>query len=178
MIRSRSGVSSVAAIAVAVACASPLKAADAVSGTATLNAQTISLAHGLGFVYGKRNVTLGLFAQAPSVAARASAARDGIDETFGVTSPQKGAYVLLKLSFPAGATRAEHVSMCEIDFYNFADSPLQAIWMGDEQCGVSGLGGDLEPGGVVHGRLKGSSKESSRSYTWHLAFTTTLQAGK
>ena len=93
MIRSRSGVSSVAAIALAVACASPLGAADAVSGTATL-----------------------------------------------------------RLSFPAGATRAEHVGMCEIDFYNFADSSLQAIWMGDEQCGVSGLGGDLEPGGVVHGR--------------------------
>ena len=96
MIRSRSRVSFLAAIAVAaVAGASPLGAADTVSGTATLNAQTITLAHGFGFVDAKRHVTLGLFAQAPSAADSTSAAQAGIDDTFGVTSPQKGAYVLL-----------------------------------------------------------------------------------
>jgi hypothetical protein len=167
-----------AVAAALVACAAPARAADAVSGTASLNAQAITLAHGFGFVDAKHNVTLGLFAKAPAPADAASAAKAGIDDTFGVTSPQKGAYVLLKLSFPAGTTRAEHVGMCEIDFYNFADSPLQAMWMGDEQCGVSELGGDLKPGGVVHGKLKGGSQDSNKKYTWDLAFTTTLQAGK
>jgi hypothetical protein len=163
-----------------VACATSAGAADAVSGTARLNAQSVTLAHGIGFLDAKKQgVTLGLFAAAPSAADAAAAAKGGIDDTFGVNSPAKGAYVLLKLSFPAGAARAEHVGVCEINFYNFADSPLQTMWLGDDQCGVTELGGDLRPGGVVHGKLKGGSKETSgKTYAWDLAFTTTLQPGK
>ena len=165
--------------ALTLAGATPARAADTASGTARLNAQSITVAHGIGSLDAKkRNVTLGLFAAAPAPADAAAAATNGIDDTFGVTSPQKGAYVLLKLGFAAGAARAEHVSVCEINFYNFADSPLQTMWLGDEQCGVTELGGDLRPGGVVHGRLKGTGKESNKSYAWDVAFTTTLQSGK
>ena len=172
---------SYAALAFAVfGAAASAGAANAVSGTASLNAQTITLAHGFGLLDAKgRGIALGLFAAPPSAADAAGAAKDGIDETFGVTSPQKGAYVLLKLGFPAGTAALAHVGVCEINFYNFADSPLQTMWMGDEQCGVTELSGDLKAGGVVHGKLKGAGKESNgKAYAWDLAFTTTLQSGK
>jgi hypothetical protein len=170
-----------AALAIAVfGAAASAGAADAVSGTAGLNAQTITLAHGFGLLDAKgRGIALGLFASPPGDADAAAAATNGIDDTFGVTSPQKGAYVLLKLGFPAGTARLEHVGVCEIDFYNFADSPLQTMWMGDDQCGVTELGGDLKAGGVVHGKLKGGGTESNgKKYTWDLAFTTTLRSGR
>jgi hypothetical protein len=168
-----------ALVFIAAAGAASAGAADAVSGTAKLNAQAVTLAHGMGFIAAnKPNVTLGLFAAAPSAADAAAATRAGIDDTFGVTSPAKGAYVLLKLSFAPGTAKAEHVGVCEVNFYNFADSPLQSMWLGDDQCGVSELGGDLRPGGVLHGRLKGASESSGKSYSWDLAFTTTLQPGK
>lgn len=167
------------ALAVVLACAALAEPADTVSGKASLNAQAIDLAHGFAFLGPRKDVNVGLFAATPSAADTATAVRDGIDSAFGVTSPAKGAYVLLKLNFPKGATRADHVDMCEIDFYNFADSPEQTMWLGADQCGVVEIGGDLEPGGVVHGRLKGPAEPPrGKKYTWDLVFSTTLQAGK
>ena len=163
--------------ALVLACTVSAEPADTVSGQASLNAQVVDLAHGLAFLGPRHNV--GLFAATPSAADTATAVRDGIDSAFGVTSPAKGAYVLLKLSFPKGAIRADQVDMCEINFYNFTDSPQQTMWLGADKCGVVEVGGDLKPGGVVHGRLKGPAEPpSGKKYTWDLAFTTTLQAGK
>jgi hypothetical protein len=186
MTRHRSAVSPFAVRAIALAAAvflthaGPAPAADAVSGRASLNAQTITLAHGLGVLGTKeRSVVLGLFTAVPSPADAAAAARDGIDEAFGVNSQGKGAYVLVKLGFPDGETRADHLNVCEIDFYNFTDSPLQTMWLGADQCGVTELGGDLRPGGVVHGKMKGPREApTGKQYTWDLDFTTTLRAGK
>jgi hypothetical protein len=160
--------------------AAPLPAADAVAGQASLNAQTITLAHGLGVLGTRdRSVVLGLFTAAPSAVDAAAARKEGIDEAFGVNSQAKGAYVLVKLGFPDGATRADHLNVCEINFYNFTDSPLQTMWLGADQCGVTELGGDLRPGGVVHGKMKGPRETpTGKRYTWDLDFTTTLQAGK
>jgi hypothetical protein len=184
MKRHRSPVSPLAAGALAAAALltqpAPARAADAVSGHASLNAQSITLAHGFGFWNpARRNVELGLFAAPPAAADVKAALADGIDSAFGVTSPAKGAYVLLKLGFPEGATRADHLNVCEINFYDFADSPMQTMWLGAEQCGVVELGGDLRPGGVVHGRLKGPLETpTGKTYTWDLTFTTTLLARK
>jgi hypothetical protein len=160
--------------------AAPVGAADAISGSASLNAQTVALAHGFGVWSAKtKSASIGLFAKAPGAAQTATALDEGIDSAFGVREPANGAYVLLKLGFPAGAPRADHLNVCEIDFYNFADSPEQTMWLGNEQCGVIELSGDLRPGGVVHGKLKGTSTQTTgKKYTWDLAFTATLQAGK
>ena len=186
MTRHRSSVAPLAVRAFGLAAAgllthaASLPAADSVSGRASLNAQAISPAHGLGLLDpAGRSVVLGLFTAAPSAAEAAAAQKEGIDSTFGVSSPARGAYVLVKLGFPAGATRADHLNVCEINFYNFADSPLQTMWLGADQCGVTELGGDLRAGGVVHAKLKGPREApTGKQYTWDLDFTVTLGAGR
>jgi hypothetical protein len=162
------------------ATAAPPASADAVSGSASLNAQTVTLAHGLGVWSAKhKSASVGFFAAPPSAADVKASLAGGIDDAFGVTTQQKGAYVLLKLGFPEGAARADHLSVCEINFYDFADSPLQTMWLGAEGCGATELGGDLRPGGVVHGKLAGACDASTgKKCRWDLTFTTTLQPGQ
>jgi hypothetical protein len=152
--------------------------ADDVHGTASLGGQKATLTHGFGvWNADKSTASIGFFAKEPSAADQAAALKDDFPSAFGMLEPAKGPYVVVKLSFPKGSKHAEGLGMCEVDFFNFAASPLQSVWLGAADCGFTELGGDVQPGGVVHGKLKGPKEpDVKKAPGWDLAFTTTLRA--
>jgi hypothetical protein len=154
-------------------------AEDKIRGTIAADAQTVTLTHGLAAVDKKGTVLVRLLGAAPDAREEARALEGG-GEIFGVFAAPNA---LVELSFKSGATRADLASFesCHVGFYELEGGRFD--WSGfSKQCGVTELSGDLKPGGVVHGKLKGQAQgyppQSGPApvYTWDVDFTATLRA--
>jgi hypothetical protein len=176
MIKRRSLIAAAFAIAGGAAA---LPAADSFQGTATFNAEKTTLTHGLAsWNASKREASLGFFATPPDAASRAKAAKEGLC-CMGWPTP----YVVLDLRFQRGATAASPSTLegCHIGFYKFKDSPFDFNGFPDK-CGAAALSGELKPGGVIKGKLKGNGASAAMGpfkaseYAWDLTFTVTLRA--
>jgi hypothetical protein len=155
------------------------QAADAYRGTITGDAQKVTFTHGLGWIDARRNVSVGLYQTAPNDAERTRAMQNG-GSNFGVFDAPN---VRLDLTFKEGATRAELASFdsCHILFAEFEIGIFDwNAFAGG--CGAVEFSGDLKPGAVVHGKLKGRGEAYPRNdgtrptYTWDVDFTVTLVA--
>lgn len=156
--------STVALVCLAGLAGGPAPAADTLLGTASLNEQKVRFTHGLGtWKAAKREVSLGFFTSTSSAA--------------------DGPHVVLDLTFEEGATKAavDGVAGCHIGLYKFKDGPLDYNGFAS-QCGIAELSGDLRPGGVVSGKLKGESlfkgfaSLPTKAASWDLSFMATLRA--
>jgi hypothetical protein len=136
---------------------------DRLHGTATLNMQKASFARGVAIWKGeKREVSLGFFASAPSAS--------------------RSPHMVLDLTFGEGVKKAfaPAIAGCHIGFRDYKDSPLDLNGFA-RQCGIVDLSGDLKPGGIVSGSLKGEyvfkgfGSMPTKTATWDLSFTATLR---
>jgi hypothetical protein len=164
---------------IAVLAASPAGAADSYKGTITADAQKAAFNHGLAWIDAKRRVSVGLYKTEPNAKEQARALGNS-GEIFGVFDAPN---VTVELSFKDGATRAEAGSFesCHIRFSRF-DAGLFDWNAFSKQCGVVALSGELTPGSVVQGTLKGSAEAYPRpdgtrpQYTWDMDFTATVRS--
>lgn len=152
---------------------------DKIQATITADAQKVMLTHGLAAIDKKGTVSVRLLGAAPNAREEARALGDGGD-VFGVFEAPNA---VVELSFTSGATRAELASFesCHVGFYELEAGRFD--WSGfSKQCGVTEVSGDLKPGGVVHGKLKGRAEGFPPKsgpppvYTWDVDFTATLRA--
>ena len=139
-------------------------AADQVRGTASMNAEKVTFAHGVGtWNAPDREATIGFFVAPPGA------------------TPQP--FLVVELTFKEGTKKAsvEALSGCHMGWREFKDSPLDRGGFASD-CGITELTGDLAGGGVLTGKMKntydfpamGSMK--AKATAWDLAFTSTLRA--
>jgi hypothetical protein len=154
-------------------------AEDKIQGTISADAQKVTLTHGVAAIDKKGSVSVRLLGAVPSAREEARALAES-GEISGVFAAPNA---LVELSFKSGATRADLASFesCHVGFHEFQAGLFD--WSGfSKQCGVTELSGDLKPGGVVHGKLKGQAQgyppQSGPApvYTWDVDFTATLRA--
>ena len=163
----------------AVVAGPPARAADLYNGTITGDAQKVAFTQGLAWIDGKGQVSVGLYQTAPNAKERARALQDG-GAIFGVFDVPN---VQVDLTFKEGAARAELASFesCHIRFSRFDIGIFDWNAFG-AGCGPVEFSGDLKPGSVVHGKLKGRAEAFPRNdgtrpvYTWDVAFTATVIA--
>ena len=155
------------------------RAADVYHGTITGDTQKVTFTHGLAWIDARRNVSVGFYESAPDERERARAMANG-GSNFGVFAVPN---VRVDLSFKEGATRADLSSFesCHILFAEFKIGIFDwNAFAGG--CGPVELGGELKPGAVVHGKLKGRAEAYPRNdgtrptYTWDVDFTATVIA--
>jgi hypothetical protein len=155
------------------------QAADAYKGTIAADAQKVTFTHGLAWIDAKRNVSIGFYQTAPNDKERARAMENG-GSNFGVFAVPN---VRVDLSFKEGATRADlssfescHILFAEFDIGIFDWNAFAG------GCGPVELNGELKPGAVVHGKLKGRGEAYPRNdgtkptYTWDVDFTASVIA--
>jgi len=156
----------------------PARAEDKFVATITAESQKVAFSHGLAWMPGPGTVSIGLYSAVPNAKEEARAlARGG--SNFGVFAVPN---VQLDLNFEKGTTKAELASFssCHIGFLEFTAGIFD--WNAFKPgCGPVELSGDLAPGGVVHGKLKGRAEAYPKDghapvYTWDVEFTATLRA--
>ncbi len=167
-----------AALAAAVLALAAAPAGDTYTATAALDGQRAPFAHGLAFWNAaKGEASVGFFGAAPDAAFEAKAKKVGL-----CCGNTEGAYVVLDLQFEKGAPRAsaKAFSSCHIAFLGFKASPFD--WNAAASgCGLVEITGDLKPGGVLRGTLKGSGKSqafgpfAAKAYEWDFRFAATLK---
>jgi hypothetical protein len=154
-------------------------AEDKIQGTISAGAQKVTLSHGLATLNKKGTLGVRFLGTAPNAKEEARALKDS-GEIFGVFDAPNS---IVELSFKDGATKADRESFesCHVGFYRFDIGIYD--WSGFAgQCGVVELSGDLKPGAVVHGKLKGRAEGfppksgPPPAYTWDVDFTATLRA--
>lgn len=161
-------------------------AEDKIQGTITVGTQAVTFSHGLAWINTKGRVYVGFFSAALN-AKEVERALKGEGANFGVFEVPN---VVLDLSFKEGGTQADLVSLsgCHVGFYDFPrhDSEM-GMWDYNtgtaKDCGALALSGDLKPGAVVHGKLKGQAvpmafpgDKPRATYSWDVEFTATLRA--
>jgi hypothetical protein len=154
-------------------------AADVYTGTITGDAQKVAFTHGLAWLHSSNVVSVGLYQATPDAKERARAVAHG-GNNFGVFAVPN---VRFDLVFKEDARHADEASFdsCHILFAELAVGIYDLNAFADE-CGIVELRGDLRPGGVVHGKLKGKVEAYPRpdgsrpTYTWDVDFTATLIA--
>lgn len=154
-------------------------AADTYSGTITGDAQKVAFTHGLAWIDARRQVSVGFYQTAPNDKERTRAMESG-GAIFGVFDVPN---VKVDLTFKEGATRADLPSFesCHINFSRFDIGIFDWNAFGSG-CGPIEFSGDLKPGAVVHGKLKGRAEAYPRNdgtrptYTWDVDFTAALLA--
>ena len=172
---------SIVAAALVLACSAfggPAAAPDSYKAAATFNGEKATLTQGLAFwTPAKAEANLGFFATPPDVAARARAAKEGLC-CFNWPTP----YLVVDLRFKKGSKKADTAAFesCHIAFLNFKGSPFDFNGFAN-QCGATALSGDLRPGGVVRGKLKGHSATQAmgpfpaNAFDWDLDFAAPVQ---
>ncbi|HWX24677.1 MAG TPA: hypothetical protein VN083_06515 [Vicinamibacteria bacterium] len=155
------------------------RAQDKIQGTFKGPTQEVTLSHGFAWIDGKHTVSVAFFGAAPNAKEQARAMQDG-GPIFGVFDAPN---VTVRVDFKEGATRAETkaFAFCHILYSGFAGGPF--AWNSDTGgCGLLELGGDLKPGGTVHGKLKGQAEamsmpgEAKRVFAWDVDFTVVVRA--
>jgi hypothetical protein len=155
---------------------SPAQAADRFLGNITVDAEKVSLTHGLALTDGT-TVTVRFYG-APLDAKDEAWAVKSMGVLYGVFRDPN---VRLDLSLKKGATHADPASFagCHVGFYRFKAGLYDFNTNSD--CGLLELDGDVKVGGVVRGRLKGHTEGFPEgghrpSYAWDIDFTATLRA--
>jgi hypothetical protein len=146
-----------------LALAAPAAAADKLSGTAGMNAESGRFAHGVAtWSAAERDVSLGFF-KSPQV------------ET---DTP----YLVVELVFKEGTTKASPAALlgCHMGFYGYKEGTFDYNG-NDATCGLKAITGDLTAGSVVTGTLSGKSDIEpmgplpGRKLAWDVTFTATLR---
>jgi hypothetical protein len=154
-------------------------AEDKVLGTLSAGAQKVTLGHGLATLDKKGTLGVRFLGAAPNEKEQARALSNS-GQIFGVFDAPNA---IVELSFKEGAQKADRESFesCHVGFYRFDIGIYD--WSGfSGQCGVVELSGDLKPGAIVHGKLKGRAEgfpdKSGKPpvYTWDVDFTATVRA--
>jgi hypothetical protein len=172
----------VLAAGLAFAAGTPAPAADTYAATITANAEKIVFSHGMAWIDKKGRVSVGFYNAEPNAKEQARAMQDG-GEIFGVF---EGPNVTFDLGFKDGATKADlpGFESCHIHFSHFkAGMGIFDLSTFAKDCGPVAFSGDLKPGAVVHGKLKGTGQEGFPDkdgkkpvYTWDVDFTATVRA--
>jgi hypothetical protein len=157
------------------------RAADTYAATITANTQKIAFTHGLAWIDKKGQVSVGFYNADPNPKEQARAMADG-GAIFGVFDAPN---VTFDLSFKEGAARADvgAFESCHINFWHF-DAGIGIFDLNTfaKNCGPVAFTGDLKPGAVVHGKLKGTGEGlpdkagKKPVYTWDVDFTATVRA--
>ena len=167
---------SLVAAALVLACSAvggPTTTTSSFTAAATFNGEKATLRQGLAFWNPARaEANLGFFAAAPDAAARAKAAKEGLC-CFDWPTP----YLVVDLRFKKGSKKADTAAFesCHIAFLNFKGSPFDFNGFAN-QCGATALSGDLRPGGMIRGKLKGHSATQAmgpfpaNAFDWELEF--------
>jgi hypothetical protein len=155
----------------------PGRAEDKFLATITADNQKVAFTHGLAWIDAKGVISIGLYNAAPNAKEEARALAGG-GNIFGVFDVPN---VQLDLDFDK-APRADLAafSSCHVGFREFSAGIFD--WNAFKGgCGPVEFSGDLKPGGVVHGKLKGRAEGFPTAghapvYTWDVDFTVTLRA--
>ena len=179
-------ISAVAAV-LAMGLAASGVAADKLQGSASVKGQVVNLAHGFGIWDGKDRpgMSIGFFTEALNPADEGMALKQGFFR--GLPPPAKIPRVTLDLGFEKGSARAAsaRLTSCNVSIHWYKFESLNTSCGGSlpddlpenpASVGVLELSGDLRPGGVVQGKIKGEDGSGAEAWKWELAFTTTLRA--
>jgi hypothetical protein len=154
-------------------------AADSLQGTITAGTQKVTLSHGLASIDAKGAVFVGFFGAPLNAEDQKAALRD----YYPLTGIFKAPHLMLDLSFNPGAKRAQldAFGTCHYGFLGFEAGIFDFNNVLDD-CGPVAFSGDLKPGGVIHGKLKGHAKRDAdgggpaATFVWDVEFTATLRA--
>jgi hypothetical protein len=144
--------------------AGPARAADRLTGSASLNAEKVAFTHGVATWNAKeRELSLGFFPAPP----------------LGESKP----YLLVELVFEEGTTTASPgaVMGCHMGFYEYKEGPFDNNGQAGT-CGVAELTGELKDGALVAGKLKGTAAFEAmgpfkaKALEWDTTFTAGLRA--